>query len=309
MSGMPLRSMSRRSRPEAHGQPGGGADVVAGVGQQARRGQPGLADLDPVAAGGGVDLDAADRVRVLGVDGADAPAGQGGGRDGAGHGEQVAALERRPAPDAPQVDLVRLAHVMAVDAVAPVDQAGADQQHVAPAGVGGQLVERRRDHGRGLRAQQHVAAQPARVAGVARDAVGRVVQAIVVVARRHHRQGAADAGLAAPRGRRGRRRCWSSSSCMACGPCRRIGEIARGDESGSRDRGDIESRGGSGRMANLGHGVVERGGERTCPPDRPRVRCSAALASIVNRQASGGRAGPELGPGADKSTRRARHAV
>src|SRR5689334_23929718 len=46
------------------------------------------------------------------------------------------------------------------------------------------------------------------------------------------------------------------------------------------------------------------------PPDRPRARCSA---HALNRRddvfASGGRAEPELGPGATKSTRQALHVL
>ena len=64
-------------------------------------------------------------------------AGQHRRSDALDHREQVVTRER-PLRDPPQIELVRLADMQAIDGVAPIRQAGTREQHI--------LVARRRDH-------------------------------------------------------------------------------------------------------------------------------------------------------------------
>ena len=122
-------------------------------------------------------------------------------RDALDHRDQVVARERPPR-DPPQIELVRLADVQAIDRVAPVGQAGARHNNV--------FVARRRDHAqrarnhRGrLRPQQQLRRQVARVARVARRTVGRVAEIIVVVGDRNERRRAMHDDRTIPRGAQG----------------------------------------------------------------------------------------------------------
>jgi hypothetical protein len=120
------------------------------------------------------------------------------------HRLEIAARELgAAAAQAPEIELVGLARVQTIDAVAPVDDAGAGEQDVAPAALAGELGERGGHDGRGLRSQHDVAGDVARVADVADDALGRVAEAVVVVGDGRERRGAAHAWLGAPVGDEG----------------------------------------------------------------------------------------------------------
>ncbi len=100
-------------------------------------------------------------------------------------------------PESPQIDLVGLAGMQPIDGVAPVDQAGADQQQVVGR-VESQRTQGARDHRRGLGAQQHALRHVARVARVSGGSVGRIAEPVVVVFDRHQRPGAVEEAPATP---------------------------------------------------------------------------------------------------------------
>ena len=104
------------------------------------------------------------------------------------------------AADAPEVELVGLAHMQPVDGVATVDQADRRQQDVGRLAVRRQVIQQRWDHRRGVRAQHGRSGHVARVARVARDGVGRVPQALVIVVDGYHGIGAVHEHLTAPGG-------------------------------------------------------------------------------------------------------------
>ena len=200
MSGSPLRSMRMRSSPSPMARPltaagssplsassAGSASPHSPISIQSPASRTSICSPLDACRGAGRRVTRCARpgssaATTRAIIAARSPAGQG----------------RAPA-HAPQVELVRLAGVQAVDAVAPVDQARADQQHVGGRlGLGRQLAQRRRHQGRGLRAQQGGLAHVAGVAGVAGGAARRVVQPIVVVGHRHDGAAAAAAQGGAP---------------------------------------------------------------------------------------------------------------
>ena len=97
--------------------------------------------------------------------------------------------QRLPAPDPPQVELVRRPGVEPIDRVAPVHETRTRDQDVIQS-FSGETLEDGRDHRGRHRPQQQPLAHVARVPRVARRTVGRIVQAIVVVFDRDHGIGA-----------------------------------------------------------------------------------------------------------------------
>ena len=197
MCGSPLRSM-RISRAQPHREPRGAQRVQAALGNQRGQREAALAYLHPRIAILHVQLQSVRRVGVHGGSEVQRPVRQQRLHHTLGHVPQVRRAERRTVAQVPEVQLVRLAAVQPVDAVAPVHEAGAREEHVTR-GLSGELAQRRRDHRRGLRAQERALAHVARVARISRSAVRRVVRPKIIVvghgddgARAHH------AHLAAP---------------------------------------------------------------------------------------------------------------
>jgi hypothetical protein len=123
----------------------------AGSGEHVRMREPAFEQLHPLAVDVDVDLQATDRVRMRGREHALAYAGHERRDDRRDHVREVGFGHRR-AGHAPQVELVRLADVQPVDAVAPPHQSGDGHQDV----VGwrrGQLAQRAGNGCRGVRAQ------------------------------------------------------------------------------------------------------------------------------------------------------------
>src|SRR5450432_3348488 len=75
---------------------------------------------------------------------------------------------------------MRFASVRAIDRVTPIHQPGTRQEHMGRWLVREALQERRYHSGR-LRSEQRVLAHVASVTSVARSAVSRIMQAIVVI--------------------------------------------------------------------------------------------------------------------------------
>jgi hypothetical protein len=106
------------------------------------------------------------------------------------------------AADAPEIDLVGLAHVAAIDRVAPVDESGCHDQLI-DAGPPGIVLEGGRELSAGVAAQHHRRTDVAGVTAGAGDVAGIVAEAVVVLAHRHDRRGPHVAHGAAPLGLQG----------------------------------------------------------------------------------------------------------
>jgi hypothetical protein len=168
-------------------------------------GQAALAELDPAALGADLDLAPG---QCVGVARRHGPHRQSGRERRAGdrhHALEVASGHRR-ARGAPHVELMRLAHVQPVDDVAAVDDAGAGHERIVRAQLG-ELAQRARDDRRHVRSQHGARRDVAGVPGLARDAVGRVAQRVVVVGDRDDAAAAPHVDVRAPGpGQRGDRR-------------------------------------------------------------------------------------------------------
>jgi len=239
-------------------------------------GQPALADLHLLAAPPHVDLSAAQRVRMGVRHGAPGRARQHSRDDQRDHPVQVVGGQRRTAaPDAPQVDLVRLAHVPPVDGVAPEADSRHRQQHVGGSGGAGEVVEQGGDPGAGVGVQHPARRDVAAVAGVAGHRVGRVAQPVVVV-------GDGDdsgTGIAAHRDAPGagqsllQRRDDALQRVRSRG---RVGQVPHGErprELPGRDQGSVhgvprscERRAGEGRGARPSRPASGRNQEQTTKP-------------------------------------------
>jgi hypothetical protein len=90
-----------------------------------------LADLDPRRSVGDVDLPSTGGVGMRSALRAPRAPGEERFGDARDHLIEIALAERR-APDAPQVELMRLTHVQPIDAVTPIDQPGTDAEQVLP---------------------------------------------------------------------------------------------------------------------------------------------------------------------------------
>ena len=122
-------------------------------------------------------------------------------RDALDHRDQVVARER-PSRDPPQIELVRLADVQAIDRIAPVGQAGTRDDNVFGARRRDH-AQRARNHRGGLSPQQQLWREVARVARIARRTVGWVAEIIVVVGDRNERRRAMHDDRTIPRGTQG----------------------------------------------------------------------------------------------------------
>jgi hypothetical protein len=142
----------------------------AGPGEHVWMGEAAFPHLDPALARGHVHLAT---FEGAGVDPGLGPVGESRGEgfnQAGGHLFQIGHGHGPGPGDAPQVELVGGAAVLPVDCVAPVDDAGADQQHVVD-GIGGQGPQGRRHHGGGVAAQHPAVVEVAGVAGIAADGI------------------------------------------------------------------------------------------------------------------------------------------
>ena len=212
---MPLRSISARSSPRPIASPACVAGSTPAPAEHRRRREAALAELDPRPVRLDLDLEALLRVRVHGRTAAVGAARQERGDDEGHHLLQVVEAQRAAAHP-PEVELVRLADVQAVDGVAPVDDAGAGEEDVLVAGVA-QRAQGARDQRGGVRPQHPPVVDVAAVAGVPGGRLGRVAEPVVVVGDVHD-------GLArcttTGTSHASRRAAMASrtSSWMACGP-------------------------------------------------------------------------------------------
>jgi hypothetical protein len=203
-------------------------------------GEPALQQLDPLAAREDLHLAAGGRVGMAGGLRAPARARQQRLDDRGDHGVEVA-LAHRPARDPPQVELVGLADVQAIDDVAAVDEAGHAHEHVVRRG-GRQRAQRRRDARRRVRTQHPPRVDVARVAPVAGGGVGAVAQRVVVVGDRDHPARAVDKRAAAPA--RGQPRRGAGYEVLhAMRAVARIGEVGQRQRPGQLVIGDVRHRG------------------------------------------------------------------
>jgi hypothetical protein len=141
-------------------------------------GEAAFEQLHPVAVPRHLHFPGVRRIRMTRGHGTPARSGSEGVDGGRDHRIQRVAPE--PAPgQAPQVELVRLADVQPVDGVAPVDEAGYGEQLVTDPTA--QPPECGRNGRRRVRPQQPGLVEIAGVAPVARGAVGRIAERVVVV--------------------------------------------------------------------------------------------------------------------------------
>jgi hypothetical protein len=136
-----LASHEKPVEPESEGEPMPAGD--SGAGENLGMRQAALPNLHPLPASVHVDLTAIQGVGVNPGFGPVDGAGQQGVDEQPGHLVHVV-IPQRPPGHAPQIELVRRCGVQPIDRVAPVHDAGADEQHVID-GVGGQGAQRRRD--------------------------------------------------------------------------------------------------------------------------------------------------------------------
>jgi hypothetical protein len=257
-------------------------------------GEPALADLDLVGVTEpGIDLAPVDRVRVRARRGAPRRTGQDRGDDGRDHRVEVVLTECRTcAPEPPEVVLVRLTDVVAVDHVAAVADARSAQQHVIRSVPRDLLVQSR--HARaGVRPQHVGVVDVPGVAAVARDIVRAVAEPVVVVGDRDD----AGPGVAAdghlPRS--GERSLESRRHELdRVVTLRRIGQVAQRESALERVGASRDGSGGDG-----GHGGASQTGDdgltgRATPPAEgaggvaTSARHAAAQVSLALRSTGGG---------------------
>ena len=198
MSVTPFRNMSARSRPRPSASP----DQRSGSSPPARStwsaGEPAFEQLDPPAVHVDLHLAAGGGVRMRRVERPVPRSGHDRRDDELDHLVEVAGGQRLAAAYPPQVELVRLADVQAVDHVAAVDEARARHDDVVGVTGPGEAAQRPGHHRRHVRAQQTAVVDVARVAGLAGGGVGRVAERLVVVGDRDDRARTVDEHRSAP---------------------------------------------------------------------------------------------------------------
>ncbi len=209
-------------------------------------------------------------------------AGQHRGDDERDHRlEVLQAALTRGAGHAPQIELVRLPGVQPIDGVTAVGQAGADEEQILTVCEGPEARQERRNHRRGLGAQDGDVAHVTGVASVPGDRIGRVTEAIVVVARGDHGARATKANFGAPGVAQGRddRVDQELESVL---PLLGIGEIADGERAtelreGKRRDGRNGGRDGRGHRQTLFEAENRQSGSERRSP-RPRLSAKRVCA-------------------------------
>lgn len=240
-----------------------------------------LAHLRPPVAVARVQLQALHGVGVAGRRRAPRAPGQRRLEDERRHLVERRAAQRPPRHP-PEVHLVRRAGVQPVDAVAPVDEARAHQQHVVP-GLGGQPAQKRR-HQRARLGAQHLGGRD--VAGVARVAgrtVRRVPQRVVVVRDGHDGAGAVEVEVGAPAGAQ-RLDDVAQEELQGVWALRGVGQVSHGERALERPR----------RQQGNGHGGFqeESGGVPRPRREAPIASRSAPGAAKRSSESSSGHAVP-----------------
>ena len=168
-----------QARPARGVEPGGAKHVPAG--------ETALEQLDPGSLDQHLHLAPLAGVRMRCRERPVRRIRQHGRDDQIDHLLEVGGRQGRVAPHPPQVELVRLADVQAVDHVAPVDEPGTGDDEIEAGVRTRDVPERPRDHRRGVRAQQPAVVEVAGVPRLARRCIGRIAEQLIVLRERHDR--------------------------------------------------------------------------------------------------------------------------